>query len=183
MTQGDPLSPTIFNVVVYALVRHWVTMALAESEKRGERGNESRHHAALFYADTGMVASSDPRWLQWAFDTLVRIFKKVGLQNNVGKAVSMVCRRCQAAGTQSAAAYGSKMTGEGPAYREQQKERVQCRECGKEMAAGSLASHKVTQHGQAAEEQWIWEASSTGGEPQTYRMSFPTKGGPRSCPV
>ena len=28
VTQGDPLSPTIFNVVVDAVVRHWVTMAL-----------------------------------------------------------------------------------------------------------------------------------------------------------
>ena len=42
------------------------------------------------------------------------------------------------------------------------------------MAAGSLASHKVTQHGRAAEERWSWEASAKGGEPQTYRMSFPT---------
>ena len=23
VTQGDPLSPTIFNVVVYTVVRHW----------------------------------------------------------------------------------------------------------------------------------------------------------------
>ena len=38
VTQGDPLSPTIFNVVVDAVVRHWVTMALEESEKRGDRG-------------------------------------------------------------------------------------------------------------------------------------------------
>ena len=60
MTQGDPLSPTIFNVVVDALVRHWATMALAEAEKRGERGSESRHQAALFYADDCMVATSDP---------------------------------------------------------------------------------------------------------------------------
>ena len=72
--QGDPLSPTIFNVVMDVLVRHWVTMALAEAEKRGERVNEVRHQAALFYADNGMVASSDPRWLQWAFDTLVSLF-------------------------------------------------------------------------------------------------------------
>ena len=46
-------------------------MALEEAEKRGESGNEGRHQAALFYADDGMVASSDPRWLQWAFDALV----------------------------------------------------------------------------------------------------------------
>ena len=26
MTQGDPLSPTIFNVVVDAVVRHWISL-------------------------------------------------------------------------------------------------------------------------------------------------------------
>ena len=34
VTQGDPLSPTIFNVVVDAVVRHWVTMAVEEAETR-----------------------------------------------------------------------------------------------------------------------------------------------------
>ena len=43
VTQGDPLSPTIFNLVVDAVVRHWVTMALAKAEKRGERGDKGRH--------------------------------------------------------------------------------------------------------------------------------------------
>ena len=28
VTQGDPLSPTIFNVAVDAVVRHWVTLAV-----------------------------------------------------------------------------------------------------------------------------------------------------------
>ena len=149
----------------------------------GERGNEGRHQASLFYADNGMVASSDPRWLQWEFNTLVSIFERVGLRTNVGNTVSMVYRPCQAAGTQSEAAYGRSMTGEGPTYRERQKGRVQCGDCGKEMAAGSLVSHRVTQHGQVAEEQWIWEALATGGEPQKYRMAFPTKGEMQSCPV
>ena len=38
VTQVDPLSPTIFNVVVYAVVRHWVTVMLEVAEERGERG-------------------------------------------------------------------------------------------------------------------------------------------------
>ena len=41
VTEGEPLSPTIFNVVVYAVVRHWVTMAMAKYEQQGggwERG-------------------------------------------------------------------------------------------------------------------------------------------------
>ena len=41
VTQGYPLSPTFFNVVVDAVVRHWVTMALQEAEKRGEGGRRA----------------------------------------------------------------------------------------------------------------------------------------------
>ena len=47
-----------------------------------------------------------------------------------------------------------------------------CRECGEDMADGSLAGHRMTQHGRAAE--------STGEEPLTYHMAFPDKGGPHS---
>ena len=182
MTQGDPLSTTIFNVVVDAVVCHWVTMALEESEKRGDRGNEGRYQASLFYADDGIVALSDPRWLQWAFDALVSLFERVGLQTNVRMTVRMVCRPCQAAETQLVAVYGRKMTGEGPTYRERQKERVECGECRKEIAAGLLSSHNMTHHGQVKEELWIWEALTMGGDLQTYRLAFPTKGGPHSCP-
>ena len=35
VTQGDPLSPNIFNVVVGAVVRHWVMGVIAEAEARG----------------------------------------------------------------------------------------------------------------------------------------------------
>ena len=38
VTQGNPLSPTIFNVVVNAVVRHWVTLAVEDAEKWGRGG-------------------------------------------------------------------------------------------------------------------------------------------------
>ena len=60
VTQGNLISPTIFNVVVDAVVRHWVTGVILDSEERGELGKEGRIQAALFYADDGMVASSEP---------------------------------------------------------------------------------------------------------------------------
>ena len=56
VTQGDLLSPTIFNVVVESVVRHWLHLATQEAVRRGERGRERRHQAALFYTDDGMVA-------------------------------------------------------------------------------------------------------------------------------
>ena len=48
VTQGDPLSPIIFNVVVDAVVRHWVHGVMEEAEAREETGQEGRHQAALF---------------------------------------------------------------------------------------------------------------------------------------
>ena len=101
VTQGNPLSPTIFNVMVDAVVRHWVTLVVEEAEKRGERGKEERHQASLFYTDDGMVASSDPHWLHWSFTTLVGLFDRVVLNTNTRKTVSMTCRPCTAAGNQS----------------------------------------------------------------------------------
>ena len=73
-----------------------------------------------------MVASSDPRWIQWDFTTLVGLFDHVGLQTNVGKTVSMPCRPFPASGNQSELAYGRKMTGEGLTYLERKRERVEC---------------------------------------------------------
>ena len=114
MTQGDPLSPTILNMVMDAVVRHWVTVMVEGAQEQGKHGKESRHHNSLFYADGDMVASSDPQWIHSAFSTLVGLFDRVGLQTNIRKTVGMVCRTCQAAGTQLEAAYGRQMTGEGP---------------------------------------------------------------------
>ena len=76
------------------------------------------------------------------------------------------------------------MTGEGSTYQERQKERVECGDCGKEMAAGLLASHRMTQHGKAKADKWSWNESATGGgETRTYQIELPTKGGTRVCPV
>ena len=74
MTQGDPLSPTIFNAVMDAVVQHWVMVVVEGAEEWGENGQESRHQNALFYADDGMVALSDPQWFQGAFSTLIGLF-------------------------------------------------------------------------------------------------------------
>ena len=115
--QGDPLSPTIFNVVVDVVVRNWVTVVIAGVEERGKRGQEGRQKYALFYADNGMVSLSDPCCLQGAFNNLVGLFDRVGLRTNAGKTVGMVFRPFQVAENQSKAVYGRRITGEGPTYR------------------------------------------------------------------
>ena len=104
----------------------------------------------------------------------------MGLNTNTRKTVSMTCRPCTAAGTRSEEAYGRLMTGEGVTFRERKRERVECRDCEKEVAAGSLDSHRMSQHGKARKRRWTWTDAATGegegGEPQTHWIEFP-KGG------
>ena len=43
VTQGNPLYPTIFNVVVDMVVWHWVNGIVEVAEAKGETGREGRH--------------------------------------------------------------------------------------------------------------------------------------------
>ena len=130
VTQGDPLPPTIFNLVVDEVVRHWVTVMVEGADKWSGSGQEGRYQNALFYVDDGMVALSDPRFLQGDFSTLLGMLDRVVLKTNVGKKAVMVFRPCQAAGKRSKAAYRRRITGAGPSYWERQWVWVQCTECG-----------------------------------------------------
>ena len=94
-----------------------------------------------------MLASSDPQWLQWAFTQLVGMFDRLGLNTNTEKMVIMTCRPSTQQGIRSEEAYGRLMTGEGPTFRERNRERVTYGDCGKEVAAESLESHQMKQHG------------------------------------
>ena len=137
----------------------------------------------MFYAEEGMVASSYPAWLQGAFNALVGLFDRVGLQTNVGKTVGMVCHTCQAAGNLTTTAYRRRITGEGQSYRERLRAQVVCEECEDMLAVGSLLIHLMTQHGRAEGRQRQWTTPAAGRVPQVYWIPFPEKGGPRTCPV
>ena len=88
----------------------------------------------------------------------------MGLNTNTKKTVSMTCRPCIAAGNRSEEAYGRFMMGEGLTFRERKIERVEYGDCRKEVAAGSLDSHRMSQNGKARERRWAWTDAATGGE-------------------
>ena len=96
VTQGDPLSPTIFNVVVETVFRHWVTM-VAAMEEAGDPGaavteafgRDVKWLEAYFNADDGILVSAQSTQLQWAFENLTELFECVDLHINVTKKVSM----------------------------------------------------------------------------------------------
>ena len=72
-------------------------------------------------------------------------------------------------------------------FKEQQRERVPCPECGKDLAKGSLVNHRQTQHGVAkgglGSEGGSTDKVNGVDEPRTYRMAFTEWVEPRPCPV
>ena len=121
VTHGDPLLPTIFNVVVDAVVCHWESLVAQKQgeDSSGDKGDraqtagrkiweqdggqqlaEEGHQrlmvkAELFNTNDGIVAYTDPEWIQLAFCTLTGLFDQVGLQTNVCRTVGMVCSPCR----------------------------------------------------------------------------------------
>ena len=53
--------------------------------------------------------------------------------------IGMICRSCCASDTQLEKEYAQWMLGEGMTYREIQRVRLQCLDCGEEMVTGLLA--------------------------------------------
>ena len=103
---------------------------------------EVLHRSTYFYADYGMVVSTDPFWLQVSFDSLTKLFDKVGIRTNVDKKAEMLCHPFCAVGTHLEAAYKRHMKGEGLACQSRQRLRVQCLYCGMDLAVGLLEFHR-----------------------------------------
>ena len=63
VTHGDPLHPTIFNMVVDAVLWHWIL--LEEGVEGGQDGwrREVRHCTTFFYTDDRLVSLTDPVWM------------------------------------------------------------------------------------------------------------------------
>ena len=135
--QGGPLSPTIFNLMVDAVVRAWLMEVGGMMEF-----SDIRRLLTVFYADDSLIVARDPTAFQRAFDSLCAHFDRVGLKTNTTQTEAMVflpgrIRTCLAADT-----YEARM---GDLYhKERQGRKVSCHECGQQMAVWSLRSHIET---------------------------------------
>ena len=93
VTQGGPLSPRIFNLMVDAVIREWLRQVLGNRVAADGIGTQIRLLLAAFYADNGLVQSRDPEFLQFSFDILVGLFERVGLRTNTTKTEAHVFKK------------------------------------------------------------------------------------------
>ena len=64
-----------------------------DGRQRADEGHISLTvSVALFYADDGLVDSTDLGLIQSAFDTLTGIFNRVGVRTTARNTVGVVCR-------------------------------------------------------------------------------------------
>ena len=77
VTQGNPLPPMIFKIVMDTVIHHWVTVVTPSEEGTGELGMAITYLATYFYTDNGLEASLQPERLQREFDVLTGLFERV----------------------------------------------------------------------------------------------------------
>lgn len=152
VTQGDIISPMLFNIVVDVIVRYWLSVESPFPEtSRDGIGHKILDHQVLFYADDGLLASTNPNWLQKSFDSLVLLFARMGLKTNVKKTVSMTCTPHVKLPEYSKTAYDRyARNNRGEALHDNSPmPRVECTQCGLEVQQRNLLQHMRSAHGQA----------------------------------
>ena len=91
VTQGDPESPIIFNIVVDAVVWEVLDVVCIPKEAQRAMGWAAEERNLVFYVDDGRIAGRDHEWLQDALTVTVAMFRRMGLEDNLNKTNTVVC--------------------------------------------------------------------------------------------
>ena len=93
-TQGNVVSPTLFNILVDAVMRKWWAdvMDNMTTVNAGLQGDDVGCISSLFYANNGVIGSKDHEWLQNATQHLCNLFRDYnGLKPNTEKTETISC--------------------------------------------------------------------------------------------
>ena len=58
---GAPLYPTLFNIVVDAVIRHWITVGVSKEAGPDGFGSVVKRMETFSYTDNGILASVRPK--------------------------------------------------------------------------------------------------------------------------
>jgi hypothetical protein len=146
--RGGPLSAKLFNILlVDAVIREWICQlhdgGIVDPE---ERDLLMAAFFTIFYVDDAYLAARDPDFLQVALNSLVSLFKCLGLETNVKKLQAMICTPGQIS-TQPLTNFYLRKQDYGIHTREQWDARmVKYRQCQAKMNPSSLSHHLADIH-------------------------------------
>jgi len=145
VTQGGPLSPRMFNILVDAVVREWLRQVLGEEAAKHGYGDAVAYFCSLYYVDDAVAQDRDRDRLQRSADILADLFDRVGLRTNTIKTKVKICVPGRIRTALSHERYAESRLGLYTAQ-EARNSRTACHKCGKWLKAASLRSHLETQH-------------------------------------
>ena len=84
--------PTLLNVTVDSVVRHWISLMVEDEAVIQEGlGHAVGQKLRVFYVYDGILGSRDPEWIQGSLNVLVGMFQGIGLVANIAKLKTMAC--------------------------------------------------------------------------------------------
>ena len=155
--QGGLVSLTLFNLVVDNVIRTWLDMTV-EDQRVAHDGlvDTVGRCLGVFYSEDGMVRSRNPNWLQHVVNVPVGLFRRYGLVANVSKLRTMTCHPGALRAGMLEEAMALNCAGMGDLYRVRLRRQIPCPECGVELTAGSMMSHRRRMHRTENAIDWSW---------------------------
>ena len=139
---GDPVSPTIFNIVEDAVLRYWMQSVASTGQMRSLLDAHS-----IFYVDDGQAAGTNLPLLTYGFNLLRDLFSRIGFALNSSKTEkSMVCAPNALVTQLSTPAYKRRLGGQGN-YDVRKRQMVECPQCQAHMQQRRLSAHLNEVHG------------------------------------
>jgi hypothetical protein len=146
VTQGEPLSAKLFNIMVDAVVQEWIQQLRVDGDyDEKEFAEYMVTFFAIFYVDDAYLASWDAEFLQYALTHLVHLFERIGLQTNATKTQTMICTPSRIRMQLSMESYHWMQQKQVSASKRNTRN-VKCQQCGKVLKASSLGRHLADVH-------------------------------------
>ena len=168
VTQGDPTSPMIFNIVANTVVIAVLEVVCRPQEDRHGMGWAAGERNLVLYMDGGRIAGRYHIWVQDALMVTAEMLQRVGLETNLEKTKALVCTLGYIWGNWSKAAYKRRATGEGEIFRERKRAKVSYSECGVTVVASSLKRHTERQNIISVSQKRDMEIVGRGGTSYLY---------------
>ena len=89
VVQGYPVSPTIFNIVVYAVVMEMLLEVCWAQEAHPGLFWEAGEDIKIFYEEDRCIAGCNTIWFQTTLMAVVRTSERVRLKTNLSKTIAM----------------------------------------------------------------------------------------------
>jgi len=181
VTQGGPVSPKIFNIMVDAMVREWIRQLVGDEAASTGLKDAIKLLLAIFYADDGYIASRSKEQLQEAIDLLADLFDRVGLCTNTSKTKGMTCVSGKIRTRLPEEVYTNSRVGF-HTQRDWNNRLVECDICEEGMQANSLDNHLEKLH-DVFRSKVLNRDLVEDRPPQRYRAQPCTATGQYICPV